>query len=409
MITDPVVSADRRDIRDAVRRFVRERFAVESVRSAAASQEGFDHESWGLMVDMGWTGLSIPEAHGGTGLGLTEQCILLSELGAALAPVPQLSTAGFAPVTLLNLASDEATVKTLRAIAEGSAVASVTLGSHAWPGQFDDRVTASRNGARWVLSGRAPYCLEGADASLLLIVARIDTGGYGLFSVDPAAAGVTARRVPAVDVTRRIADLTFSSVEGDALHAAPVTEGQVSTVADMLAVLLAAELVGSARQCLEITLDYLRTRHQFGKPIGSFQALKHRCAEMAVELTMVQELVFAAASIADDGEVGGLALAAPLALARAEEVTLHIAEEGIQLHGGIGFTDEAAVGLYYKRALSDAEILARSVDARARLAGLLGYEDGSIARTPAGLTNANPEFKVKQPHDVEGPAPCDAC
>ncbi len=381
MITDPVVSEDRREIRDVVRRFVRERFAVESVRSAAASQEGFDHASWELMVDMGWTGLSIPEAYGGAGMGLSEQCILLSELGAALAPVPQLSTAGFAAVTLLNLASDEAAVKTLRAIAEGSVVASVALGSDAWPGQFGDRVTASRSGSSWVLSGRAPYCLEGADASLLLVVARIDTGGYGLFSVDPASAGVTVRRVAAVDVTRRIADLTFSSAESEALHAAPVTEGQVSTVADMLAVLLAAEMVGSGRQCLEITLDYLRTRHQFGKPVGSFQALKHRCAEMAVRLTMVQELVFAAASVADEGDVGGLALAAPLALARAEEATLHIAEEGIQLHGGIGFTDEAAVGLNYQRALSDAEILARSVDARARLAGLLGYEGSSAPRT----------------------------
>ena len=371
MITDPVVDPDIHDVRNVVRQFVRERLNEESVRSTA-SADGIDKDSWKLMAELGWTGLGIPEEFGGAGLGVTELCVLLQELGGALAPVPFLSTAGMAVAALRMAASHEASERLLPQIAEGTAHSAVVLGSsNGWPGQGHDTIGAQQRASGWTLSGHSSYCLDADRAQPLLVVAAVGANSYGLFGIEPGAVGVVVRQVPAVDITRKLVDLTFDAAPADALHAQPLTPEQVASVVDTMAVLLAAEATGSAQRCLETTLEYLRTRHQFGKPIGSFQALKHRCAEMAVTLTMAKELVFAAAGTADAESQKSLRIAAPLALTRALEVSTHIAEEGIQLHGGIGFTDEAAVGMYYKRALSDTELLAHSVDVRARLARVL--------------------------------------
>lgn len=377
MITDPVVDPDIRDVRNVVRQFVRERFTDESVRSTA-SGGGMDRASWKLMAELGWTGLSIPEESGGAGLGVTELCVLLQELGGALAPVPFLSTAGLAVTALRKAASREAAEQLLPQIAEGTVYSAVVLGNpNAWPGHGRSTISAEQRASGWTLSGHSSYCLDADGAQPLLVVAPISANSYGLFGVGPGAAGVAVRQVPSVDITRKVVDLTFDATPADALHAQPLTAEQVASIVDTMAVLLAAEATGSAHRCLEDTLEYLRTRHQFGKPIGSFQALKHRCAEMAVRLTMAKELVFAAAAAADAGSEKAMRIAAPLALTRALEVSTHIAEEGIQLHGGIGFTDEAAVGMYYKRALSDTELLAHSVDVRARLARALADDDAA--------------------------------
>lgn len=380
MITDPVVDPDIRDVRDVVRQFVRERLNEESVRSIA-SGDGIDMDSWKLMAELGWTGLGIPEESGGAGLGVTELCVLLQELGGALAPVPFLSTAGLAVVALRRAASHEASERLLPQIAEGTAHSAVVLSSsNGWPGHGNDTISAQQRASGWTLSGHSSYCLDADRAQPLLVVAPVSTNSYGLFGVEPDTIGVAVRQVPTVDITRKVVDLTFDATPADALHAQPLSAEQIASIVDTMAVLLAAEATGSAHRCLENTLEYLRTRHQFGKPIGSFQALKHRCAEMAVRLTMAKELVFAAAATSDADNQKSLRIAAPLALARALEVSTHIAEEGIQLHGGIGFTDEAAVGMYYKRALSDTELLAHSVDVRARLVRVLA-DDAAYRHT----------------------------
>jgi alkylation response protein AidB-like acyl-CoA dehydrogenase len=369
MITDPVVEPDQLEIRDVVRDFVRDRFTIDAVRSASTTGEGYDRDSWKLMVELGWAGIAIPERFGGTGLRLAEQCIVLSELGAALVPAPYLATAGFAVAALLGGASEPAMRRRLSEIAAGTQLYAVATSG--WPGT--GAMHARPSGRDWVLSGHASYCLDAGRADELLVIARVGDHGHGLFAVPAAGPGINVRVVDAVDFTRRIAAVKFADVPAESLHAKTLSEAQAGAIIDRMAVLLSAEMVGATDRCLTITLDYLRTRHQFGGPIGRFQALKHRCADLAVQLTTARELVFAAADAADEGDFTAVAVAAPLSLARASEISKLVAEESIQLHGGIGFTDEAAVGLYYKRALSDGELLAHSVDARARLAAILDY------------------------------------
>jgi alkylation response protein AidB-like acyl-CoA dehydrogenase len=372
MITDPVAEPDQLEIRKVVSDFVRDRFTIDAVRSAGASGDGYDRDSWKLMVELGWTGLAIPERFGGTGLRLTEQCIVLSELGAGLVPAPYLATAGFAVAALLGGASEPAMQSRLPEIASGAQLYAVVTSG--WTGTGTPYARPS--GRDWALSGHASYCLDAGRADELLVIARVGDHGHGLFAVPAAGPGITVRMVDAVDFTRRIADVKFADAPAESLYAKTLSEVQAGAIIDRMAVLLSAEMVGATDRCLTITLDYLRTRHQFGGPIGRFQALKHRCANLAVQLTTARELVFAAAGTADEGDFTAAAVAAPLALARASEVSKLVAEESIQLHGGIGFTDEAAVGLYYKRALSDGELLAHSVDARARLAAML--DDGGL-------------------------------
>lgn len=368
MITEPLTSQDHLEIRDVVRDFADDRFTSEKVRAAVASEAGFDTAAWEQMAELGWTALGIAEEASGAGLGAFVQCIAHRELGARLAPTPYLSTAGFAAAAL-SVSGTASAVTLLEALAAGRHRFAVVPGhGRGWLGTTPSGVVATEKDAGWELDGVAELVLDAGGAERLLVLAPIaGTEHYGLFELDPTAAGVTVTAVRTVDETRPVGDVRLSAARGETLHGDPLTAAQVNGLIDRFAVSLAAEMIGSATAALRLTLDYLRTREQFGRPIGTFQALKHRCADMGVAVTVAQELVFSAAESADAGNSRALSVAAPLALARAGEVFLHVAEEGIQLHGGVGFTDEMDIGLYYKRALSDLEILATPVEAYARV------------------------------------------
>ena len=368
MITEPLTSPDHLEIRDIVRDFAEKTFTSERVRAVGAFAAGYDEVAWKQMIDLGWTAFALDEAAGGDGMGAVVQCLVHRELGARLAPSPYLASVAFAATALSLLGDRRASQPILTAIGDGTVQAALVLGhGRGWPGAGQVSVTACREGDRWLLDGRADLVLDAARADLLLVVAPLDKSSWGLFLVDTRVSAVERRPVTTVDGTRSFGAVLLDSAEAVALHAEPLATERLGQLVDRMAVYLAAEMAGGAASCMRQTLNYLGTRQQFGRPIGSFQALKHRCADMAVSITIVQELVFAAAEMVDAGDTDALRVEAPLLLALAGEAFKHTSEEAIQLHGGVGFTDELDIGLYYKRALVDTELLAAPVDAYARL------------------------------------------
>lgn len=370
MITEPASAPDHVDIRDLVRDVASTTFTSEQVRVAAATAHGYDEAAWRQLVDLGWTGLTLPEAAGGEDLGVYVACLVHRELGARLAPSPYLATAGLAASALTTLGDDALTADVLGEVARGETTAALVLGhGRGWPVDgVPGGLTASETPEGWVVDGAAELVLDGLRADLLVTVARVaGSQDWRLFSVDPRAGSVTGTTAATVDSTRVFADLVLDRAPARPLSSGPLPTDRVAALVDRTVVPLAAEMVGAAVTSVQLTLDYLATRHQFGRPIGSFQALKHRCADAAVSVTVAQETLFAAAEMVDAGDAEGLQVLAPLLLAQSAAAFRHATEEAIQLHGGVGFTDEVDIGLYYKRALVDSELISSVVDAQARL------------------------------------------
>jgi alkylation response protein AidB-like acyl-CoA dehydrogenase len=328
-------------LRDAVRQLLSRESGPAAVRAAAASADGFDRSLWTrLCTEIGVAGLSIPERYGGAGAGLAETGVVLGELGRTLTPCPLLGSAVLAAWAVLSSGHEDACRRLLPGIADGSTVAAL-----AWvgaDGRWDPGSAACaatpKSAADWTVTGDAHYVLDGAAADVLLVAAHTDDE-LGLFEVD--AAQVSREHVPTMDLTRRLATVRLSGALGRRIgSAAPLTE-----VRDVACAMLAAEQVGTARRCLELTVEYTGTRVQFGRAIGSFQALKHRMADLHV----LVETAESAAQAAMD-------LAPGVAKVYCSEALCAVAAEMIQLHGGIAITWEHDAHLYFKRAHGSAQL-----------------------------------------------------
>ncbi|WP_167042389.1 acyl-CoA dehydrogenase family protein [Salinibacterium sp. ZJ454] len=368
MITDPVIDENHLEIRAAVDDFVESSFTLDASRSAAGRNGTVVPDAvWEQMAELGWCGLGIPEAAGGEGLGVFVQCIVHRALASRLAPSPFLATSGFAAAVIDRLADPELGFPILRAIAEQGRQAALAQGGNQPWKPAEGAILAREADEGWRLDGNAAMVLDGMTAETLIVLATTADGSWMVFSADGEGVGV--RRTPhlTIDVTRAFGDLEFVDAPAEALVSSALPVERIQSAIDSIAIRLAAEMIGAAHACMTLTLGYLKTREQFGRPIGSFQALKHRCADLALTLTVAQELVFAAADTADRGDNAGLSLAAPLALHRAAITSLRIAQEAIQMHGGSGFAEEVDAGLFYKRALVDSELLAAPADCAARL------------------------------------------
>jgi alkylation response protein AidB-like acyl-CoA dehydrogenase len=355
LLTDPGVEV--REIREACARLLRDQSPPEVARRGASSM------LWTKVVDAGWTGLGLPESAGGAGFGLTAQAAMFVEVGRALAPVPLLGTAGMAAPVLAAGGAQE-----LKGVLDGSLTAALVVARGVPPLGTARIHAAAGEPGELRLEGSASAVLDGAVAGLFVVVADSADGLVaGVLSVD--APGLTVTAVDTADVTRPLADLTFTGCVARRLD---VEFHALGAALGAAAVALAAEMVGTAAQAFDVTVEYLKTRHQFGKPIGSFQALKHRCADLATDLALANELVFACAAALDDpGELPPDALIGATVM-RAADVLARIGAEGVQLHGGIGFTEEADIGLYYRRALATAAALPAPVRQQENLAVLLG-------------------------------------
>ncbi|EUA40382.1 acyl-CoA dehydrogenase, C-terminal domain protein [Mycobacterium avium subsp. avium 2285 (R)] len=359
---------EQRELRSTVRRLLSEHSAEADVRAQMATEQGYDPKVWTtLATQLGVHGLAIPEEYGGQGFSWAELGIVLEEMGRALLCAPFFASVVLAANTILESGDEGAKERLLPGIADGSTIGTVVL-----PGEGTN-ITAARDGDTWTLTGTAELVLDGHVANLFVVAATTDDG-LRLFTVDgnaEAVTGLTVTPKPTLDQTRKLADLTFAGVSAAPLGEGESAEEVLARVRDLAVTGLALEQVGGAAAALDISVDYLKTRVQFGQPIGAFQALKHMAADVFVEVETARSAVyyamFAAAERSDE-----LPAAAALAAAYCSDAFVSTAHQMIQFHGGMGFTWELPAHLYYKRARSSQILLGEPQIHRERLAQLIG-------------------------------------
>jgi alkylation response protein AidB-like acyl-CoA dehydrogenase len=326
------------------------------VRRAMATASGFAEPSWRRLAgELGLPGLTLPAEFGGSDLTEEELAIAFEEAGATLLCAPLFATAGLAVPLLQALGDEGAIARYAPPIASGDLTATVALAEDAGRWRTDTvRCAATRDGGGWVIDGVKNYVLDGATAGLVLAVAVAGTEP-GVFAVSGDAAGLARERLVTLDQTRKQARLVFTRAPAERVGAGDATSAIARATAVSRA-LLAAEQVGGAQHCLDMTVGYAKTRIQFGRPIGSFQAVKQRLAEMLVQVESARSAALAAVQAAAVGDPELEHVAAVAALTCGEAYTW-VTEQTIQLHGGIGFTWEHDAHLYFKRARASALLL----------------------------------------------------
>jgi alkylation response protein AidB-like acyl-CoA dehydrogenase len=348
--------------------------------TAGGPGPGYDGPLWRrLCGEIGVAGLAVPECYGGAGAGLVETCLVLEELGRALVPSPLLGSAVLAGQALLASGDEEACRRLLPRIAGGGTVAAlawVPQAGHWDPAEaaFTARPGSGAAAGGWTLSGTAHHVLDGDSAGALLAAARAPDA-IALFEVDPRHPGVTRHPVTTMDTTRRLATVALDEVPGRRLGTAPDGQG-LARARDLACIALGAEQVGAARCALELTVAYARTRVQFGRPIGSFQALQHRMADLHVLVESAWSLCYAAAFAAGTGAgpgpgPAGLGMLAAAAKAHCSQALTRAAGQMIQLHGAIGVTWEHDAHRYFKRAHGAGQLFGRPEEHVARIAAAL--------------------------------------
>jgi alkylation response protein AidB-like acyl-CoA dehydrogenase len=366
------VSEEQEELRASVRRFLADRAPITAVRELMETTDGLDAGVWRQAGEqLGLQGIAIPEGYGGAGFSFAEQAIVLEELGAALYGGPYLASAVLAATALLASPDEDARKSYLPGIASGETIA--TLAFTEEDGSWDPdaiRLTATSSADSWRLDGRKSFVLDGHTANLILVVAR--TGdGLSLFAVPADASGLTRTALPTLDQTRKLARLDFAAVPATLIGSAGDGAAVLNHTLDVAAIAQAAEQLGGAQRALDMAVEYAKVRHQFGRPIGSFQAIKHRCADLLLEVESLRSAVqYAAAAVAEDSaEVPAVA---SLVKAYASDVYFHVAAENIQIHGGIGFTWEHDAHLYFKRAKASELFLGDASYHREHLASRIG-------------------------------------
>ncbi|GAA1834791.1 acyl-CoA dehydrogenase family protein [Pseudonocardia ailaonensis] len=364
-----VFSTEQRELRAAVRRFAAATSDERTVRHLMETTVGFDPESWRrLGAELGVLGLAVPEELGGSGGGLVDLAVAVEELGAALACGPVFGTLMLAIPALVAAPDGPVRESVLGPLLEGSRTAALAVGDRA--GRFvpsEVTVGATRSEQGWDLTGTVERVVDAAGADDLLVAAS-GPDGVCLYVVE----GRDTERTPltTLDLTRRQATLRFAETPARLLAGPDELERVVGQALGVGSVLLAAEQVGAAQHLLDLTVGYATQRLQFGRPIGSFQAVKHRLADMLVDLEHARSAAYHGAWALQDG-TDDPALAASIAQATCSAAFARIAGDAIQLHGGIGFTWEYQVQLYYKRAITDAALLGSAEEHRARIAALV--------------------------------------
>lgn len=359
-------------LQEAARGFVQDRMPASHARAVRDSggADGFDRAAWAEMVAMGWTGILVPEEHGGSALGYVGMGLVLEEMGRTLAPAPLHSTALIGASALVLGGSSAQKASYLEKIANGDLIFALAVDDGGHHDPEAPLATAHAASGGFTVSGAKSYVADGHVADLFIVSASLD-GVAQLFLVPADAVGVSVRSLSTVD-SRGAADVTFDAVAlgADAKLGDPAL---VSQVLDRARIGLAAEMLGAATSAFDQTADYLKTRTQFGQLIGTFQGLQHRAAKLLVDLELTRSCVMAALSALDSGlEDSKIAEYASLAKARAGE-TLHLATiEMVQMHGGIGMTDAHDSGLYMKRARVLEHLYGSASFHRDRYASLLG-------------------------------------
>ena len=339
-------------LKNSVRAALEEHCKSAHVRAMAEDSKGYGDELWSEMGKLGWLGLPFPEEHGGAGLGLVELAIVLEEMGRAAYPGPFFSTVVLGGLGLMLGGSAEQRDKWLPAIASGRArMTAALLEDHLDWDPAATTASATKSGSGWILSGVKRFVPWAHVADVILVPAR-SAEGLSLFLLDPKSVGVTLSPMKGIDLTNRWSELRLDKVA----VGAEAIMGQPGAAASLLesllrraAVCASAEMLGAARRCLDMSVEYVKVREQFGQPIGSFQAIRHRCAEMLLEAENAHAAVYYAAWALTAGAEDA-AVASSICKSYVNEAARRVCGDAIQVHGGIGFTWEYDLHLYMKRA-----------------------------------------------------------
>jgi alkylation response protein AidB-like acyl-CoA dehydrogenase len=350
-------SDEQEQFRAAIRRFLTEKSPATEVRRLMDTAEGYDPEVWRqLSEQLALPGIHIPEQYGGAGFGMVELCVAVEEMGRALLCAPYFSTAVLAANAILNAGSEAQKSELLPDLASGARLAALAVTEPS--GQWDTRaieLVATPAADGFLLNGAKSYVVDGHVADLLVVAGRVPgsagSDGVALFTVRAEANGVERRLLESMDPTRKLARIDFHGAPAQLLGNARDGAKVVARTLDQAAIVLANEMVGGAQTLFDSAVNYTKLRVQFGRTIGSFQAIKHKCADMLLEMELAKSAAYYAAQAAaiDDPEWPALAC---LAKASASEMYLRLAIDCIQLHGGIGFTWDNDTHLWFKRAKS---------------------------------------------------------
>ena len=370
-------SEDQEVLRESVRKFLEAKSPESEVRRLMETVDGYDPAVWAQMAnELGLQSLHLPEEYGGQGYSWVELGIVLEEMGRVLLCAPYFSTVVLAANAILNAGTDADKAALLPGIASGETIATLALTEP--NGRWDAtgiELVATPAGDAYTLDGTKMFVIDGHLANTIIVVGRLagTTGedGIGFFAVDGNATGLTRTALSTMDQTRKQAKLEFAGVAATPLGAVGDGWTALSKTLDQVAVGLANEMVGGAQLVLEQSVEYAKVRVQFGRPIGSFQAIKHKCADMLLEVESSKSAAYYAAwAAAEDSEE--LPVVASLAKAYCSDAYFHATAENIQIHGGIGFTWEHPAHLYFKRAKSSEILFGDATYHREQLAQRIG-------------------------------------
>lgn len=350
-------SEEQEMLRDAAKRFLTDNCSTKFVRQMMADATAHDPAFWQKLVLQGWPGLLIPEQYGGANGTFLDLTVVVEEMGKALVPGPFLAAALLGAPTFIEGASDALKNEFLPKMAEGKFIATVAIAEAA--GRFDAggiELKAARKGSGYTLNGEKFFVPDAHVADAIVVAARTGAGsgeeGITLLCVPAKEKGVTVTQFKTVDMTRRACHVKFDDVQVDTLIGKENAGWPVlRRVLEIATAALSTEMVGTAQKALDIAVEYAKTRVQFGKPIGSFQAVKHKCVDMMVAVENARSLTYYAAWTVDE-RVAEAQSAVPMAKAYASDMAKNVTSEAIQVHGGIGFTWEHDMHLYHRRALA---------------------------------------------------------
>jgi alkylation response protein AidB-like acyl-CoA dehydrogenase len=359
-------------IKSTAHDFLAARYKSERIRELTESKHGFEQSDWEEMAELGWPGLALPEEWGGQGLGIVDLAVLFEEMGYALAPSPLFSNT-IVGLALSRCGSDEQRERFLRPLAAGELRGTPALwdaGSTAAPGEFTIEARAYGDGI--VLDGEKVLVMDAAAADLLMVA----TADGHRHLVERDAPGVSITPATSIDLTRRLYSVRFDSVKVAGENTMPAEEAEYFPIFHRLCVALAAESTGVAQRTMEMAVSYAKDRQQFDRPIGSYQAVSHRCAQMLLETENARSAVYGAAWAAD-AEPESLPLAASMAKAYASDAGWRVPDASIQVHGGIGFTWEHDLHFFLKRGRANGSMFGDAKWHRERVADAVLAEAGA--------------------------------
>ena len=349
-------SEEQEMLRDAAKRFLADNCPTKFVRQMMADGTAHDAGFWKKIVELGWPGLLIPENYGGQGGSFLDMTVIAEEAGKALIPGPFFTTALLGAPILIEGGSEEQKKSILPQMASGQFIGTVAIAEAS--GRFDAagiQMKASKSGSDYVLSGEKFFVPDAHVANGIAVAARTSgsgENGISIFVVPSNAKGITITQLKTVDMTRRLCHVKFDNVKAEGTLGKIDQGWQVlRRTLDIATAGLATEMVGTAQKALDLSVDYAKTRVQFGKPIGSFQAVKHKCVDMMVAVENARSLVYYAAWTVDTNNEEAKT-AVPMAKAYASDMAKNVTSEAIQVHGGIGFTWEHDMHLFHRRALA---------------------------------------------------------